>query len=111
MLYRIYSFLLGFNAFKFLPFPGGHATQTSKFVLFAIPEDSGDSEAKPDRTGWSYWDRDDYIYALQASSAGGIKGAGFKDPLSELCNNLLNLKLETSLPCCIIFQYQVMSKE
>jgi hypothetical protein len=112
VLYRI-TFLLGFNAIKLLPFPGGLATQISKFVLSAIPEDSEDCDAQPDRIGWSNWDRDDYNYALQARDAGGRQGAGIKDPLSEVCDNLLNLKLETSLPCCMFFQYQyqVMFKE
>jgi hypothetical protein len=105
--------LLDFNAIKLLPFPGGLATQITKFELSAIPEDSGDCDAQADKTGWSYWDIDDYNYALQARGAGGRQGAGIKDPLSELCDNLLDLKLETSLPCCMIFQYQyqVMSKE
>jgi hypothetical protein len=59
--------LLGLNANKFLPFPGGRATQTCKFVLSAIPKDSGDCDSQPGRADLSDLDRDDYNYAQQAS--------------------------------------------
>ncbi len=47
------AFLLGLNSTKLLPFPGGHATQASKFVFSAIPEDSGDCDTQQDRADWS----------------------------------------------------------
>jgi hypothetical protein len=45
------AFLPGLNAtnLKLLPFPGGHATQASKLVFSAIPEDSGQAVQAADR--------------------------------------------------------------
>ena len=87
------------------PFTGGHATQASKFVFSAIPQDSGDSDTQQDRADWSDRDWDDYNYALPAGGAGCGQSAAMRDPL--------DLKLEISLHYCVIFQYQyrVMSQE
>ncbi len=41
---------------------------------------------------WSDWDWDDYNYAQQAGCSGGRQGAGMRDPLSELCDNLPGLE-------------------
>jgi hypothetical protein len=41
---------------------------------------------------WSDWDREDYNYAQQAGGAGGRQGAGMRDPLSELCDDLPGLE-------------------
>jgi hypothetical protein len=76
------------NATKLLPFPSGHATKASKFVLSAIPEDSGDGDTQQDRADWSNRDWDDYNYAPPAGGAGCGQGAVMRDPLAELCDNL-----------------------
>jgi hypothetical protein len=76
------------NGTKLLPFPGGHATQASKFVFSAISEDSGDADTQQDRADWSDRDLDDYNYAQPAGGAGCGQGAVMRDPLAELCDNL-----------------------
>ncbi len=64
------AFLLGLNATKLLPFPGGHATQARKFVFSAIPVDSGDCDTQQVRADWSDRDWDDYNYPPPAGCAG-----------------------------------------
>jgi hypothetical protein len=84
------AFLPGLNATKLLPFPGGHATQASKFVFSAIPEKSGDGDTQQDRADWSDRDWDDYNSAQPAGSAGCGQVAVMRDPgpLAELCDYL-----------------------
>jgi hypothetical protein len=94
------------NATKLLPFPGGHATQASKFVFSAIPEDSGDGDTQQDRADWSYRDWDDYNYAQPVGCAGCRhcrQGAVMRDPLAELCDNLPGFEAGdiTALLCAI----------
>jgi hypothetical protein len=70
MVYSIYSISAWFECYKVAPFPSGHATKASKFVLSAIPEDSGDGDTQQDRADWSNRDWDDYNYAPPAGGAG-----------------------------------------
>jgi hypothetical protein len=76
---------LGLLHTKLLPFPGGHATQASKF-MFSTVSDSGGTQG--DMSDWSARDWEDYNYALPAGGAGGGQGAGFSDPLAYLCDDL-----------------------
>ena len=80
-----------------LPFqvPGGHPTQTRKFVFPTVSEDGETQESQASRDNMSDWsarDGEDYNYAPQAGSAGSGEGAGRRDPLAELCDSLPGLE-------------------
>ena len=80
-----------------LPFPGGHPTQTRKFVFPTVSEggETQESQAsRDDMSGWSARDWEDYRdnYAPPAGGAGGGEGAGRRDPLAELCDGLPGLE-------------------
>ena len=78
-----------------LPFPGGHPTQTRKFVFPTFSEDSETQESQASRgymSDWSARDWEDYNYVPQAGGAGCGEGAGRRDPLAELCDGLPGLE-------------------
>ena len=78
-----------------LPFPGGHPTQTRKFVFPTVSEDGETQESqasRDDMSDWSARDWEDYNYAPPAGGAGGGEGAGRRDPLAELCDGLPGLE-------------------
>ena len=68
-----------------LPFPGGHPTQTRKFVFPTVSEDGETQETQASRDYMSDWSAldweqwEDYNYAPPAGGAGGGEGAGRRD--------------------------------
>jgi len=79
------------NATKLLPFPGDRTTQHRKFVFSDIPEDDGECDTQQERVNWSDRDWDDYNYVPPAGGACGGQGAGMRNPLAELCDDLPGL--------------------
>ena len=91
-----------------LPFPGGHPTQTCKFVFPTVTEDGETQESQASRDymwGWSAWDWEDYNYAqLEGRPAERVLEGGI--PWLNFERACLDLKLQISLHCCVIFRYQ-----
>jgi hypothetical protein len=60
-------------------------------VFCYISEDGGECDTQQERVNWSDRDWDDYNYVPPAGGACGGQGAGMRDPLAELCDDLPGL--------------------